>query len=74
MEETAANEYAIPAVIENAKLVTVQRFGDIPVAAKIEPSLLTVGCKKSLNLLNKDLIWIGYCAINFVADTPNNRS
>jgi len=56
MEETAANEYAIPAVIENAKLVTVHRFGDIPVAAKIEPSLLTVGCKKSLNLLNKDLI------------------
>jgi hypothetical protein len=56
MEETAANEYAIPAVIENAKLVTVQRLGDIPVAAKIEPSLSTVGCKKSLNLLNKDLI------------------
>src|SRR5581483_2650579 len=48
-----AEAYTIPAAIEIASPMPVQKFADRPVEAKLVPSLVIVGCRESLSLLSK---------------------
>jgi hypothetical protein len=46
--------YAIPAAIDVASPMPVQKFADKPVEAKLVPSFVIVGWSESLSLLSND--------------------
>lgn len=50
----AGEAYATPAAMDIARPTPVQKFADMPVEAKLVPSLVIIGWSESLSLLSND--------------------